>query len=121
MIKVRQETRRNAEFRRLLLESIDKGLRDTFSERTSKEILALIETRFGIKYEELPERIHDFEKGLTTLFGRSTPVLTRVFVRILCAKLDVRYHPYRGPFRVEDNFETYVKDCLRRWNGDVAG
>jgi hypothetical protein len=69
-----------------------------------------METRFGIKREELPERIHDFENHLTMFFGLGAPVLIRVFVRNLCAKLEI---PYRQG--VGCNFELYVKDCMRRW------
>lgn len=110
MTETLQETQKAAEFSRLLLESIDESLTDVLSQRVSNDVFVLMETRFGIKRDDLPQRIRDFENHITVFFGAAAPVLIRLFVRNLCAKLQI---PYRQ--EPDYNLQMYLEDCIRRW------
>jgi hypothetical protein len=105
-----EETRGDAGFRHLLLESIDESLRNVFSERVRQTIFYQLEDQFSLRREEVPQRVRDFEKGLTAMVGSpAAAVLIRVIVRNVCAKLEIPYQ------RVDYGFKMYVEDCKRRY------
>lgn len=103
------QTQTDPKFRQLLLESLDEGLSNVFSESMSKTLFSIMETRFSVKRQDIPERIGAFENHMMIVFGAAAPVLIRVFVRNLCAKLEIPYH------QMGCNFEQYLEDCMRRW------
>ncbi len=105
-----EETRGDARFRHLLLESIDESLRNVFSEGVRQTIFYQLEDKFSLRREEVPQRVHDFEKGLTAMVGSPAAVLIRLIVRNLSAKLGIPYHQ-----RMDYDFKMYVEDYKRRY------
>lgn len=106
-----EETRGDARFRHLLLESIDESLRNVFGEGVGQTIFDQLEDKFSLRREEVPQRVHDFEKGLTAMVGSpAAAVLIRLIVRNISAKLGIPYHQ-----KMDYGFKMYVEDCKRRY------
>jgi len=98
-------------FDSLLLESIDESVRGVLGEGPLQAMFYSLEKHLGLRREEIPRRLGDFERGLVDLFGRrSAPVIIRIIVRNLSRKLEIPYYQ-----RSDCNFQTYVEECKRRY------
>jgi hypothetical protein len=98
-------------FDSLLLESIDETVRGVLGEAPLQTMFYSLEKHLGLRREEVPARLGDFEKGLVALFGRrSAPVVIRMIVRNLCGKLGIPYQQ-----RTDCDFKTYVEECKRKY------
>jgi hypothetical protein len=105
-----EKTGRDASFRKLFLDSVDESLRNVLNESVRQTIFYQLEDKFGLRREEVPQRVHDFESGLTAMVGSPAAVLIRLIVRNLSAKLGIPYHQ-----RMDYDFKMYVEECKRRY------
>jgi len=98
-------------FNSLLLESIDESVRGVLGEGPLQAMFYSLEKHLGLRREEIPSRLQDFEKGLVDLFDRRpASVLIRMIVRNLCSKLEISYYQ-----RSDFDLKTYVEECKRRY------
>ena len=104
-------------FDSLLLESIDETVRGALGEAPLQAMFYSLEKHLGLRREEFPSRLEDFEKGLVTLFGRrSAPIVIRMIVRNLCGKLEIPYQQ-----RSDCDFRAYVEECKRKYEEKAGG
>ena len=104
-------------FDSLLLESIDETVRGVLGEAPLQAMFYALEKHRGLRREEVPRRLGDFEKELVVLFGRrSAPVVMRMIVRDLCGKLGIPYQQ-----RSDCDFKTYVEECKRKYEEKAGG
>lgn len=103
---------RQEEFDTAFLDVIDNCLRQVFGEKTSQAILLHFERNKGLKREEIPCRIEEFNSGLAELMERGAPVLERMFIKFLCSKLQLEYES-----NPELTFTDHVQKLRKRFEG----
>jgi len=84
------------EFRRLLLESVEDGIRGVLGELPLQTLYYSLEKNDQIRRDEIPERLEDFQSALTRMLGAGAPVIMRVIARNLHSRLEIPYHREEG-------------------------
>ena len=79
-----------AELRKALLEAVDHGLQVP-GEIVRAAIYDRIEKSYGLKREEIPERLEAFHNALEDLLGRSAKVMERVIAKSLYSRLELNF------------------------------
>lgn len=99
----------DTEFRKLVLAAIDETIHGVLGDRPCEVLFERLDSDFHLKYEEIPDRLEDFQTALDALLGAGSPILVRAIIHRLCGKLGI-------PFlrNNEWDFKTYVTDCMRR-------
>jgi len=102
---------RSGKFDSLLLESIDETVRGVLGEAPLQAMFYSFDKHLGLRREQIPERLEDFQNGLVRLFGRSAgAIIGRAILRTLCGKLEIPYQQ-----RSDLDFKTYVEECKRKY------
>lgn len=92
---VAQKAGGHTEFRTATLEAVDESLLG-LGESTRRAIYFHIEKRYGVKREEIPERLEEFSKALEGLFHEGGRVLERLIARNLCIKFSLDFDEQTG-------------------------
>ena len=89
--------------------SIDETIHGLLGDEQPRVLFERLGNDFHLKHEEIPDRLEDFERALTFLFGSVAPVITRAIARCLYAKLQIPHHD-RNDYTVK----MHVENCRRR-------
>jgi hypothetical protein len=89
----------------MLLESIDATIHGLLGDEPIRALFDRLDNDFHLKHEEIPDRLEEFEKALTTLFGSVAPIITRATACHLYAKLQI---PYDAK---EHGLKNHVTNC----------
>ena len=87
------------------LESVDETIHGLLGDESFRVLFDRLGNDFHLKHEEIPDRLEEFEKALTTLFGSVAPIITRATARHLYAKLHIPYDTK------EQSLKNYLTNC----------
>ena len=95
--------RRKVKFEKLLIKSVDDGLKDTFGKTATETIYKHLERKHALKQEEIPERLEVFIEGLEEFFSSGATVVEGIVLKKLCSNLGLE-----RPSEESSNFVDYV-------------
>jgi len=95
--------RRKMDFEKLLIKSVDDGLKDTFGKTATESIYKHLERKHALKQEEIPENLEVFIEGLEEFFSAGATVIEGIVLKKLCSNLGLE-----RPSEVSPNFVDYV-------------
>jgi len=102
------------DFRMIFLEGIDEALRAVFGETAARAILLHLETKKGLKREDISSNPEGFSSGLADLLSSySARVLETHVIRILCSKLMLEYDEKQTL-----RFADHVQELRNRFEGE---
>ncbi|MGQ9564974.1 MAG: hypothetical protein ACUVT5_00300 [Candidatus Bathyarchaeales archaeon] len=78
-------------FDKLLLKTIDTSLKEIFTETAASAIYAFLENNYTLNREELPEKIDVFEEGLRRFLSTGAFTVERVILEKLYSALECKY------------------------------
>ena len=81
---------RRAELDEALLEAVDHGLQVP-GEIVRAAIYDRIEKSYGLKREEIPDKLEAFHRALEDLLGRSVKVMERLIAKSLYSRLGLNF------------------------------
>jgi len=93
------------EFKAILLEVTDEGL-SSIGESSKKALYLLLEKKFNIKKQEIPDKIADFEDALEEIFGLGAKFLEIIIMKRLYEKVGQTVHLFSPN---DFSFTKYVK------------
>jgi len=79
------------EFDMVLLDVIEDCFRETLGEAAAERVLLHLERNDGLRREEIPHCIEEFDSGLTGLLGPGAQIFERLVIMTLCSKLQLKY------------------------------
>lgn len=101
---------KEAEFDRMLVESLNESFATILGEIPKKAVYDLLEKRYTIAVNRIPERLNEFATALETLFGAGpSTAIVRIIVKRLYSKLGLTYIE-RPDWRLPD----YVNEAKSR-------
>ena len=103
---------RRREFDRVFLDAVDAVFCQVFGEVTAQMIFLHLERNKGLKREEIPRKVEEFNSDLTELLGSGAHILERLIIRLLCYKLQMEYDA-----KLALNFTDYVQWLRKRVEG----
>ena len=74
-------------FEKLLIKSVDDGLKDTFGETAAEIIYKHLKRNQSLEQEEIPKRLEVFIEGLEKFFSTGAIVVERLVLEKLCSNL----------------------------------
>jgi len=83
------------EFRKALLKAVDDGSL-VIGESARDALLYHIERSFGIKREEIPERLEAFHEALERLLGEGATVVERLIAKNLSGRLGLDFEEHEN-------------------------
>jgi hypothetical protein len=89
-----------AEFREILLDSVDYGLL-VLGEIVRQTIYARLESNYQVKHAEIPEKLEAFHTALAGIFGRRGIVVERLIAKKLCDRLGLKFEDHENWTLVE--------------------
>jgi len=92
-------------FEKLLIKSVDDGLKDTFGESATAVIYRHLQRNHSLKQEEIPEKLEVFIEGLEEFFSSGAMVIEKIVLKNLCSNLEIDC-----PNKVLSNFV----DCVTK-------
>ena len=95
--------RRKMKFEKLLIKSVDDGLKDTFGETATEIIYKHLERNHSLKQEEIPEKLEVFIEALQKFLSSGATVVEGIVLEKLCSNLGIE-RPSKG----YPNFVNYV-------------
>ncbi|MEM2896688.1 MAG: hypothetical protein QW265_03970 [Candidatus Bathyarchaeia archaeon] len=98
-------------FNKVLLESIDEGFLK-LGESVKHAIYWHIERNYGIKREEIPDRLKEFHEALIGLFGAGAKVIERLVAKSLYGKLGLSFEE-RESWSLIDYIEEAKKSSIQ--------
>jgi len=106
---------RREQFERAFLEAVDKGL-IVLSESVRHTIFFYLEKNYGLKREEISEKLEEFSSRLEGLFGSAALVVEKLIIKDLHQRLGLKYKDMNWSFteHVRAAQETYSRAILRR-------
>ena len=93
------------DFNAILLEATDEGL-SSLGETPKQALYFLLEEKFNIKKQEIPDKIADFEDALEKIFGPGAEFLEIIIMKCLYEKVGQTVHLYSPN---DFSFTKYVK------------
>jgi len=93
------------EFDKVLLGSIEEGLKSVLGEAAAEMILLHFERSKGLEREKIPRRIEFFADVLRCVLGISSILVGNFIVRTLCSKLGLQFQNKEGY-----DFAAYTED-----------
>jgi len=82
--------RRERDFERILLEAIDEGLA-ALGEGGKHMVFFYLERNCSIRKQDIPKKPEAFVTGLEKIFGAGAPVLEKMILERICAKLGSKH------------------------------
>jgi hypothetical protein len=95
--------KRKMKFEKLLVKSVDDGLKDTFGEVATEIIYKHLERKHSLKQEEIPKKLEVFTEGLEKFFSSGAAVVEGIVLQKLCSNLGLE-----RPSEALSNFVDYV-------------
>ena len=95
-------------FRGLLLKAVDSAL-SSLGDSARQSVYFHLEKKFGIKREEIPGRVDDFDQGLEKIFGVGTQFLEILIMRKLYEGMGSKGKILKLDRSDEFRFVDYVK------------
>ncbi len=80
--------KRENEFDRLLLKTIDNSLKEVFTENAALTIYAYLESNCALNQEDIPEKLDLFVDGLHKFLSTGAYAIERVILENLCSNLN---------------------------------
>ena len=80
----------------LLLSAVDETLKEVFKEAGAEVIYKFLGNKCHLKREEIADKTEDFSAGLEKLLGSATPVIEKMILKSLYAKLQLKYVEKEG-------------------------
>ena len=80
--------KREIEFDRLLLKTIDNSLKEVFTENAALTIYAFLESNCALNQEDIPEKLDLFVDGLHKFLSTGAYAVERVILENLCSNLN---------------------------------
>jgi len=80
--------KREIEFDRLLLKTIDNSLKEVFTENAALTIYAYLESNCALNQEDIPEKLDLFVDGLHKFLSTGAYAVERVILENLCSNLN---------------------------------
>ena len=107
------ELQGNYDFKKLLLEAVDEGL-SSLGDSPKKAIYFHLERNFGIKKQDIPDRIEEFTEAIEKIFGHGARILEICIMKHLYEKVgdDFLYVPENEVLL----FAEYVKAASEAQN-----
>ena len=102
--------RRKMKFEKLLIKSVDDGLKDTFGEVATAIIYKHFERNHSLKQEEIPKKLEVFIDGLENFFTSGATVVEGIVLKNLCSNLGIE-RPNEGI----PSFVDYVTKLKRTY------
>ena len=90
-------------FEKLLIKSVDDGLKDTFGESATEIIYKHLKRNHSLKQEEIPMKLEVFIEGLEEFFSSGAMVIEKIVLKNLCSHLEIEF-----PSKGLSNFVDYV-------------
>jgi len=94
---------RKMKFEKLLIKSVDDGLKDTFGETATEIIYKHLERNHSLKQEEIPEKLEVFIEALQKFLSSGATVVEGIVLEKLCSNLGIE-RPSEG----SPNFVDYI-------------
>jgi len=94
----------------VLLKAIDEGFL-ALGKELRHAVYQHLQTRKGLRREELPDRLDEFSKALEEVFGWTSHVLEMVILKRLYAHLGLEFKEEEGL-----SFKDYVDNARRALN-----
>jgi hypothetical protein len=82
--------KRENEFDKLLLKSIDNSLKEVLTENATSAIYAYLESNYALSQEEIPEKLDVFVDGLHKFLNTGAFAIERVILENLCSNLECK-------------------------------
>jgi len=79
--------KRKMKFEKLLIKSVDDGLKDTFGETATEIIYKHLERNHSLRQEEIPEKLEVFIEGLEKFLSSGAAVVEGIVLEKLCSNL----------------------------------
>jgi len=99
--------RRKVKFEKLLIKSVDDGLKDTFGETAAEIIYKHLEKNHSLKQEEIPKKLEVFVDGLEEFLSSGATVVEKLVLEKLCLNLGIERPDEENPSFVD--FVTKLK------------
>jgi hypothetical protein len=103
--------RKENEFDRLLLKTIDNSLKEVFAENATSTIYAYLKSSYALNQEEIPEKLDLFDDGLHNFLSSGAYVVERVILENLCSNLQLECR--LGKEHDFKNSIIQLKSCLK--------
>jgi len=100
--------KRKTEFEKLLIKSVDDGLKDTFGETATEIIYKHLERNHSLKQEEIPKKLEVFIEGLEKFLNSGVIVVEGIVLEKLCSNLGLE-----RPSEERLNFVNYITKLKR--------
>ena len=98
---------RKMKFEKLLIKSVDDGLKDTFGETATEIIYKHLERNHSLKQEEIPEKLEVFIEALQKFLSSGATVVEGIVLEKLCLHLGIERPDEENPSFVD--FVTKLK------------
>ena len=92
-------------FKRVLLEAVDEGLL-TLGESGREAVYFHLQNLYGVKKDEVPDKLEEFADGLRKIFGLGAAVIEKAIIKSLYGKIGMKHEEKKGY-----SFLAYVKDA----------
>jgi hypothetical protein len=105
--------KRENEFNKLLVKTIDNSLREVFNENATSAIYAYLESNYALNQEEIPQKLDLFIDGLHKFLSTGAYAVEHVILERLCSNLKCTCE--LEPDRENDfkNSIMQLKSCLK--------
>ena len=95
--------KKRMKFEKLLIKSVDDGLKDTFGETAAEIIYKHLERNHSLKREEIPKKLEVFIEGLENFLDSGAIVVEGLVLENLCSNLGLE-----RPSKERLSFVDYV-------------
>jgi hypothetical protein len=92
-------------FKQILLEAVGEGLL-TLGESGREAVYFHLQNLYGVKKEEIPDKLEEFADGLRRIFGLGAAVIEKAIIKSLYGKIGMKHEEKKGY-----SFLAYVKDA----------
>jgi len=104
------------EFKGILIEAIDEGLKSILGENGKKVIYYHLKELYGLEREEIPEKLEIFTEYINKIFGLGAKIIEITIIKTLCLKLKLEYKEKKTKFidYIEELYKDYMKKYKRK-------
>lgn len=106
---MRNSSKGKRPFSQILIEATDEGL-EAFGEQTKNVVYYHLEREFGVRKEEIPQKLEEFDKGLKNLFGLGGELVETHILKNLYRRLGQTFEAIENR-----NFQNCIRDAERNF------
>jgi hypothetical protein len=92
-------------FKQILLEAVEEGLL-TLGESGREAVYFHLQNLYGVKKEEIPNKLEEFADGLRKIFGLGAAVIEKAIIKSLYGKIGMKHEE-----RKDYSFLRYIRDA----------